>query len=65
MCSDHAAALKCYVMAGAIDSLFFEKDVSACLWSQQVCSFLELRNYMDLILFVWMYKEMQNTVKPV
>ena len=34
--SDYATALKCYILAGAVASLFFEKDVSATVWSQQV-----------------------------
>ncbi|XP_065891746.1 integrator complex subunit 8-like [Dysidea avara] len=33
--SDYATALKCYILAGAVASLFFEKDVSATVWSQQ------------------------------
>ena len=36
---DHGAALKCYIMAGAIDSLFFVKDVSTNVWSQQVANY--------------------------
>ena len=36
MCGDYAAAVKCYIMAGAIDSMFFVKDVSTNVWSQQV-----------------------------
>jgi len=33
---DYATALKCYILAGAVASLFFEKDVPATVWSQQV-----------------------------
>ena len=36
VCGDYAAAVKCYIMAGAIDSMFFVKDVSTNVWSQQV-----------------------------
>ena len=36
VCGDYAAAMKCYIMAGAINSMFFVKDVSTDVWSQQV-----------------------------
>ena len=49
MCGDHAAAMKCYIMAGAIDSLFFEKDVSPGVWSQQVLFFVAVLYDIDLI----------------
>ena len=62
MCGDHAAAMKCYIMAGAIDSLFFEKDVSPGVWSQQVLFVLWSLRKFQMLMEKYFYCNWLSTV---